>query len=113
MDQRLPAHLEVSAMIRQVNGEGGFGTVISRGEQDAGTILVVLIHNGQNARSYERMPMPNGTREWACSKLYDPENPFDFQDYLTRRKQQDPDLWVVELDVQNAERFIGVEPSGG
>jgi hypothetical protein len=112
-DARLPAHLEVASLIRLVNGAGGFATVLAKGERDAGTILAVLVHNGANARLYERMPQLDGTRGWACSRRQDVENPFEFQDYLTRRKVQDPDVWVVELDVAQAERFIGVEPDAG
>ena len=56
MDARLPAHLEVAALIRQVNAEGGFAAVLAKGERDAGTILVVLAHNGGNPRLFERMP---------------------------------------------------------
>ena len=36
------------------------------------------------------------------------ENPSDFSQYWQLRKQQDSDLWVLELDVANAERFIGL-----
>jgi hypothetical protein len=32
----------------------------------------------------------------------------NFSDYLTRRGVQDPDLWIVELDIANGERFIGL-----
>jgi hypothetical protein len=30
------------------------------------------------------------------------------QAYLDRRKQQDPDLWIVELDVAGGEQLIGL-----
>lgn len=106
MDSRLPAYLEVSAMIRRVNAEGGFATVLSKGEQDAGTILIVLSCNGRDQRLFERMPELDGTRRWRCSKQQDSENPFEFQEYLDRRKRQDPDVWVVELDGADPERFI-------
>ena len=39
------------------------------------------------------------------------EEPFDL--YIERRKSRDPDIWVIELDIPNAERFIvetGVTP---
>lgn len=110
---RLPAHLEVSALIRAVGNDGGFGMVVARGERDAGTILVVLMHNGTEARLYERMPLLDGTRSWQCTRRQDPEKPGEFQDYLDRRKAQDRDVWIVELDVANAERFIGVEVRQG
>lgn len=107
MDDRLPAHLEVAGLIRAVQAAGGFATVLAKGERDAGTLLVVCCHNDTAVRAYERMPQPDGTRGWGLAKAKDPENPYDFSDYTTRRHQQDPDLWVVELDIANAERFIG------
>lgn len=113
MEPRLSAHLEVGALIRRVNAEGGFATVMAKGEHDAGTILAVLTHNGANARVYERMPGFDGLREWTCTRRQDPENAMEFHDYLARRKVQDPDLWVVELDVADAERFIGLGPGTG
>ena len=113
MDSRLPAHVEVSGLIRQVNAAGGFATVIARGERDAGTILVVLSHNGGAARLFERMPQLDGTRQWHCSKQQDAASPFEFPDYLDKRRRQDPDLWIVELDIANGERFIGAGSQQG
>jgi hypothetical protein len=113
MEGRLPAHLEVSGLIREVNAAGGFGTVIAKGERDAGTILVICSENGRNARLYERMPQLDGGRKWTMSQAQDPENPTKFSEYCDRRKRQDADLWVVELDVDNGERFIGLPPFTG
>ena len=109
----LPAHLEAGALLRRTQAEGGFAMVLQKGERDAGTILVVLTENGANTRLYERMPQSDGTRAWHCSKRQDPENPQDFSNYLERRGQQDRDLWIIELDIVNGERLIGVAPSGG
>ncbi len=106
MDARLPAHLEVAGLIRAVEAAGGFATVIAKGERDAGTLLVVCCENGANAVAYERMPQPDGTRAWTLSRKQDMENPQEFWDYCDRRRRQDEDLWIVELDVPNGERFI-------
>lgn len=109
MDARLPAHLEVSALIRAVEVAGGFAMVVNKGERDAGTIMVVITEKGENSRAYERMPEMNGTRQWRCVKTQDAENKQEFSEYLTRRSQQDRDLWVVELDIAQGERFIGLD----
>ena len=108
MEGRLPAHLEVSGLIRSVQAAGGFAAVLGKGEREAGTILVVTTQNGRNSRVFERMPQLDGTRQWSCSKQQDSENPQEFSEYLERRKQQDPDVWIVELDIPQAERFIGL-----
>ena len=112
MAARLPAHVEVAGLIRRTQSEGGFATVLQKGEREAGTILVILCHNGTAARAYERMPLPDGSREWHCSRAQDTENKDEFDHYLTRRAGQDRDLWIIELDVAQGERLIGLpEPS--
>jgi hypothetical protein len=113
MEVRLPAHLEVSGLIRQVAAQGGFAAVIRKGEREAGTILVILSENSNNTRAYERMPQVDGTRSWHCAMRQDAENTEDFGKYLERRASQDPDLWIVELDIALGERFIGLPPQAG
>lgn len=113
MEARLPAHLEVSGLIREVDASGGFGMVIEKGERDAGTILVICCENGTNCRLYERMPQLDGSRKWTLSKLQDTDKPNEFSEYCKRRKRQDTDIWIVELDAENCERFIGLPPFKG
>ena len=110
MDGRLPAHLEISGLIRAVQAEGGFATVVARGEKDAGSILVLTIENGANAQLYERMPQMDGSRSFTLVKAEDTENKQEFAEYLTKRRMQDPDSWIVELDIADATRFIDLAP---
>jgi hypothetical protein len=112
-EPRLPAHLEVAGLLRAVEAAGGFGMVIEKGERDAGTLLITCCENGTNCRAYERMPRPDGSRGWVLSKSEDPENTSEFSEYLARRKRQDSDLWIVELDIANGERFIGLPGTSG
>ena len=108
MDTRIPAHIEVSGLIRAVGAAGGFATVIEKGERDAGTILVICCAHGTENRVYERMPQLDGSRQWSLAKEQTSENPNDFWEYCAKRKRQDHDLWIVELDIAQAERFIGL-----
>lgn len=110
MDQRLPAHVEVAALLRQVQVEGGFATVIKKGEREAGTILLILCESGSNCCAYERMPQLDGTRAWHCSKVENDDNKAEFAEYIARRGGQDRDLWIVELDIVHGERLIGLPP---
>lgn len=107
MEARLPAHVEVAGLIRAVEAAGGFGMVIRKGDRDAGTIIVVLTEKGEKSQAYERMPQLDGTRKWHRVKSQTVENPMEFTEYLTRRGDRDGDLWVVELDIADGERFIG------
>jgi hypothetical protein len=107
-EPRLPAHLEVAALIRRTQAAGGFATVLQKGEREAGTLLLVLCENDTNARAYERMPQADGSRVWSKSRTQVPENKREFSEYLTRRGEQDRDLWIIELDVADGERLIGL-----
>ena len=107
---RLPASLEVAALTRQVAAAGGFAMVLAKGDLDAGAILVVIMTNGANSRAYERMPQADGSRSWHLAKQEDRLNPQEFADYLSRRRAQDGDLWIIELDIPLGERFIGLTP---
>jgi hypothetical protein len=107
---RLPAAVEVSALIRLAEASGGFAVVARKGEPDSGTVLVVTLDNqgfGHSlGRVFERLPRPDGTRRWSLARAQDPENRQEFETYLSRRSAQDPDLWVVELTIADGERFI-------
>lgn len=105
-DSRLPAHLEIGAMIRVAQALGGFATVLAKGERDSGTIALVTIKNGASAQFYERMPQLDGTRSWTVTRTEDIGKPHDFQEYLARRSGQDRDLWILEVDVADPARFV-------
>lgn len=109
-DSRLPAHLEVSALIRLAEANGGFATVLAKGERDAGTIALVTMENGANAQFYERMPQLDGTREWTLTRSEDTENKSEFSEYLARRQRQDSDLWILEVDIADPARFVASIP---
>lgn len=98
----------MGALVRQVHAAGGFAAVLHKGEADGGTILLVLLDRGQPARVYERMPQLDGSRAWTLSRAEDSANKTELSEWLDRRSQQDPDLWIVELDIANGERFIGI-----
>lgn len=110
MSERLPAHLEVSSMMRLAESNGGFAMVLNKGERDAGTILIVSMFRGADTRLYERMPQLDGTRPFVLTKTQDTEKPKEFEEYISRRRAQDPDIWVLEVDIDNPERFIALLP---
>ncbi len=110
MEGRLPAHLEVSGLIRMIEAQGGFAAVISKGERDAGTILILTIERDESATLYERMPQLDGTRPYIVTKKENAENKQEMDDYIARRCHQDPDIWVIEATIADAERFVASLP---
>jgi hypothetical protein len=105
-DARLPAHLEVAGILRLAQELGGFGMVLQKGEYDAGTIAILTTHSGKNTRLWERMPQMDGTRRFTCTREQDDENVREFDEYIERRRRQDPDCWFVELDGPDVERLV-------
>lgn len=111
MSERLPAHLEVAGMIRLAQAQGGFATVMAKGERDAGTLLLLTVQQGQNSVLYERLPQLDGSRPYCAAKREDSEKKQEFSEYLQRRVKQDPDIWILEVDIADPERFIASLPS--
>lgn len=96
---RLPTGVVVSAMLRRVNDAGGFGAVLAKGDAQAGGVLVVAVEGG-TTRLLERGIGPDGR-----PGLIDSTPADDLDAYWRRRRQRDPDLWVVELDIVDSPRF--------
>ena len=101
MSARLPTHLLVAALLRRVNDAGGIAVVRARGDVDAGAILIVLEGEG---RIVERGLGLDG-RDTLITTKATATSDESLDDYWARRRARDPDLWVVALDIPNAERF--------
>lgn len=105
---RLAASLRIKALRRLAEQEGGFATVIRKGDETSGAILVQWLRNGRNPVLFEQMPSFDGPGEWAQIKEQDTENKQEYEDYLSRRAERDQDIWVIELDIADEKRLIGL-----
>jgi len=106
VNDRLPAHLEASAILRLAESQGGYATVLAKGERDAGTILLVMLCRGEAAVLYERMPQLDGSRLFIATKEEDSDKKQEISEYLARRRGQDQDMWLIEVDIADPERFV-------
>jgi hypothetical protein len=52
------------------------------------------------------MPALDGSRTFVATKSEEPENKQDFSEYLARRRRQDSDIWLIEVDIAEPERFV-------
>ncbi|GAA0305103.1 DUF1491 family protein [Sphingomonas oligophenolica] len=105
MSGRLPSGVLVSAMLRRVNDAGGLGTVLARGDAQAGAILVITREKGINPSAWERGIGPDGNSALLQVGPQTTDNEAEIADYWQRRRARDPDLWVIELDIAQAKRF--------
>ena len=105
-DSRLPTHLLVSALLRRVSAEGGNGVILAKGDRESGTYIVLLRERDGSGKLVERRPSAGFGFEWQVTQEKTPENEGEIYEYCDRRHAQDEDLWVVEAQVENAQRFV-------
>lgn len=87
--------------------------VLARGDPEAGSILLIVAERGVPLMLLERVPDPSGAYRWQATIRQDPENKDKFNDYLARRRRNDPDLWALELDIAGAEQFAAEMMASG
>lgn len=105
MSARLASGVLVSALLRRVHDAGGNATVLARGEAQSGAILVVVLERGVHPRVVERGIGPGGVVQMISVGPQDTADDETITAYWMRRRTNDPDLWVIELDIAAAERF--------
>jgi hypothetical protein len=105
-DRRLPAKLEVSGLVRRIETEGGFATVVHKGDPEGGSLLLIVGSRGRHFACLERILGVTGNYEWHSAGPVESSGSTDLQAFLAKRVRFDPDLWVVELDIAEPERFI-------
>jgi hypothetical protein len=106
MSARLTTALVSSAIMRHTQASGGFATVLAKGDETGGAILIVTTEKGQTTGLFERILGPKNTYVFAAGGPQDVDNEQETQQYLVRRRANDPDLWLIELDVPEGPRFI-------
>jgi hypothetical protein len=103
---RLPAHLEVSGILRRAEASGGFGTVLRKGDQERGSLLLVISSRGRHFACLERMLSLEGDYSWRATGPAESASSTEVADFLARRARFDEDCWALELDIAEPERFI-------
>ncbi|WP_213979573.1 DUF1491 family protein [Sphingomonas sp. dw_22] len=105
MAARLTSAMLVSALVRRVNQQGGSAMVLARGDETAGAILLLTLERGAHPRFLERGIGPDGMPALLPSGPAEIADETEVTAYWQRRRSRDSDLWVVELDIAEAERF--------
>lgn len=104
-EARLTSAMLVGALRRRVSAAGGFATILVKGDEISGVILVQTLEKGRETGLFERVSnFAGGHALMRCGPAPE-EGPLALGDYVARRRRSDPDLWIVELDIPEAERF--------
>lgn len=105
MTARLTSAMLVSALVRRVNAEGGNAVVVAKGDATAGAILLDCLDRGTRTAFRERVLDSSGRYCWTAVGPGPDATREAVANWLDRRRTRDPDLWIVELDIPDAERF--------
>lgn len=105
VDPRLTTQMLVGALRRRVEAAGGFASVLHKGDPISGVILIQTMDRGVRGGVFERVSNLNGGGALLRCGPALSDDPEALDQYLARRRRADPDLWVVELDIPDAERF--------
>lgn len=105
MMPRLATGVLVNALIRRAEGAGGGAMVLAKGDATAGAILLLLVERGANPRFVERGLGPDGNPALIPAGPRELADEAEVTAYWRRRRNSDSDLWVVELDIADGERF--------
>lgn len=87
-------------MLRRVSAAGGFGAVLAKGDATSGSIAIVTRVHGEDTL-LAPMFAASGKYEWVPAAAGEA-----IPAWIEKARRNDPDLWVVELDIPDAARFV-------
>ena len=106
MSERLTSSMFVSALLRRVQAQGGFGAVIARGFESAGAIHVEWRYRGEvgllSPAPFTMEPVggwPDGERRFTPVPAATEQ---EIAERMASERRFDPESWHVEIE--------GVEP---
>lgn len=86
---------------------------MKRGDPDRGSLLLFIASRGQHVAVLERILTLAGEYRWQRARLDDSAGSGEAAAFLAARARFDEDLWAIELDIAEPERFIAETTSAG
>jgi hypothetical protein len=99
--------------MRRASADGGFATVLRKGDTDRGTIMLAITSRGEHQALLERVLSTDGIYRWQRAGPTESPSSSEIVEFLARRARFDADLWLIELDIADPERFIAETTSTG
>ncbi len=96
-EPRVKAGMWVQMALRLGARDGRYGTVVRRGDADAGGVLVVL-HGPAGLCVLSQMRGADGAMGWLRATGPAPVDQAAVDAYVARQIRFDPDLWVIEFE---------------
>jgi hypothetical protein len=111
--ERLPAELEVAGLLRRAAASGDFGTVLRKGDPERGSLLLLIASRGRHITCLERVLTLEGSYSWRAAGPAESASSADLSRFVDNRARFDEDLWAIELDIAEPERFIAETTAAG
>jgi len=103
MPREIPTHIWVSALLRRATGAGAFATIVHRGDEDRGDVMVKVTRARGEAQLYA--PALNAGGPSAFERLA-AENEAGVDVLIAKRRGSDRDLWVIEIEDRDGRHFL-------
>ena len=84
-----------------------------KGDPERGSLLILVTSRGENIAVLERVLSLDGDYKWQATKAPESPGSEDMVNFLARRARFDEDLWAIELDIAEPERFIAETTATG
>lgn len=79
---------------------------MKKGDPERGSLLLFVSSRGRHFACLERVLNLDGSYRWQAAGPSDSAGSVEIADFLARRARFDEDLWAIELDIAEPERFI-------
>ncbi len=95
---RIPTHLWVEAKVRELNAINIPTFILQKGEKMDGVILFKISDCQGKCKLKTRQRNFDGALEWVDVFENEIINETKADDYISRSKKRDPDLWAIEAE---------------
>jgi hypothetical protein len=102
---RLKAIFWVEALIRRAESGLAAAYVIRRGDEDAGAVLVKVVQSRTECVLYVPVRDEMGERLWIRFRKGEPDEA-TVDAYCRERCEDDPDLWLIEIEDRQGRHFL-------
>lgn len=105
---RVTTDFWVSSIVRRAFGYGGFAAIIKRGSTEAGAVLLIRRDRMGEIRLYAPAPQTSYSDEGRpddrlFAEVLHTTDEDELAKKIGREEKFDPDLWVVELEIDDAQ----------
>ena len=112
---RLTSDFWVSALIRNIQGEGGFAYLARRGSKEAGAIFIKVSSRLGTCDLYSPAPQTsydeNHNGERMFLRILHEVDDVKASERMEREIRFDPDLWLIEIeDVADPASLFSISP---